>query len=232
MNELVRVQQFDNNLPIETPLIREDTPVVLDVDLVDVVRGDDSLVAVASTNESCSIGLLDGSFGNLPSISSNSLTTSVSSGFRKVVRPRPTTKQSSMTSYVPKKVGVSEKNKIDNAILKMIVWDFQPFSMVDDRGFRNLMTIVYPNYKIPSRKFFANTLLPAVYEETSVNLKLVVKEEALSVCITTDAWTSSINDSFIVTTAHYIDNNFELKTVLPDCSVFKESHTSENVAKN
>lgn len=225
LNELLRVQHDVQS--VETPLVSEDTPVFLDVGLA-VVGVDGPLVALASTNESSTSG--NGIAGNLnlPSTSFNSLT-SVTSGTGK--RVRPVTKQSSLTSYVPKKLGTSDKNKIDKAILKMIVWDFQPFSMVDDRGFRNLMSTVYPNYKIPSRKFFANTLLPAVFEETSVNLKLTVKEEALSVCITTDAWSSSINDSYIATTGHYIDKDFNLKTVLLECSVFKESHTSENLAK-
>lgn len=43
-------------------------------------------------------------------------------------------RQTTMSSYVPKKVTVVEKNKIDNAILKLISWDFQPFTVVEDKG--------------------------------------------------------------------------------------------------
>lgn len=61
-------------------------------------------------------------------------------------------RQTTMSSYVPKKVTVVEKNKIDNAILKLISWDFQPFTVVEDKGFKNLMQVCVPLYKIPSHR--------------------------------------------------------------------------------
>ncbi|KAK2578239.1 hypothetical protein KPH14_000767 [Odynerus spinipes] len=41
--------------------------------------------------------------------------------------------------------------QINNAILYMICKDNQPFSMVEYEGFKNLLKITAPHYKIPSR---------------------------------------------------------------------------------
>ncbi|XP_030760299.1 zinc finger BED domain-containing protein 4-like [Sitophilus oryzae] len=139
--------------------------------------------------------------------------------------------QTAMSHFIPKKMSSTDKSKVDLAIMKLFTWDFQPFTMVEDKGFKNLMSICAPEYKIPSRKYFSNSLIPAKFEEICQDVKNTLSEQALSVCITTDAWTSSVNDSYCALTAHYINEHFEMKTVLLDCSVFKDSHTAENLAE-
>lgn len=139
-------------------------------------------------------------------------------------------KQTPITSFVPKKITPSDKNKIDLAILKLFAWDFQPFSMVEDRGFKNLMETCCPSYKIPGRKYFSNSMMPAIFEETRTTLKHTLEKEATSVCLTTDIWTSSKNDSYMGITGHYITEDFSMKTVLFQCSVFEETHTAKNLA--
>ena len=41
---------------------------------------------------------------------------------------------------------------IDNALVNMIVKDSQPFTIVDDAGFREFVGLLDPTYIIPSRK--------------------------------------------------------------------------------
>lgn len=140
------------------------------------------------------------------------------------------TKQMQISAFIPKKFTVTDKNKIDDAVMKLIIWDFQPFSVVEDKGFRNLLNTCTPNYKIPSRKYFANTLLPAFYEKKVNEIKNSIKHEALSVCLTTDMWSSSTNDNYNAVTAHYITEDFEMKNVMLDCSAFQANKTSKNLA--
>lgn len=47
-----------------------------------------------------------------------------------------------------------------------------------------------------------------------------------SVCITTDHWTSSANESYKGVTAHYIDDQFEICSSLLQCSRFEGSRTT------
>lgn len=63
---------------------------------------------------------------------------------------------------------------------------FQPFRMVEDRGFRELIEYVFPNYTIPTRNFFANNMLPAIYEKVKTDLKELVRTQIKSICLTMD----------------------------------------------
>ncbi|TWW56101.1 hypothetical protein D4764_08G0000880 [Takifugu flavidus] len=47
---------------------------------------------------------------------------------------------------------VSRKQKLDEALVDMIVKDGQPFSIIEDEGFQNFIKILDPSYSIPSRK--------------------------------------------------------------------------------
>ena len=55
-------------------------------------------------------------------------------------------------------------------------------------------------------------------------------EEASKVCLTTDCWTSVNNEAFIAVTAHFVDRNFELQSVLLTCKPIVSTHTSKNLA--
>lgn len=117
------------------------------------------------------------------------------------------------------------KKEIDEHIMSLFIRDMQPFSIVEDRGFRDLMKFAFPNYQIPSRKYFANNLLPAEYEAVKEASKAEVVKDAKSICLTTHLWTSRNNDSYLAITGHYIDDEFVLRSVLLECKVLLKSHS-------
>lgn len=131
--------------------------------------------------------------------------------------------------YVAKTIGIHTKKKLDNSLMQLFTKDMQPFSMVEDTGFRNFVNNLNPSYQIPSRKYISNTLLPALYEEKLENIKDVVKY-VLAVTVTTDCWTSILTESFMATTIHFLNEKFEAKSILLECSSLAVSHTSANLA--
>ena len=68
-------------------------------------------------------------------------------------KPSNNDKQFSMDSFVnsPKKLSSSQSEKITQAIADMIIKDYIPLSIVESESFVNLMQIVAPDYKVPSR---------------------------------------------------------------------------------
>ncbi|CAH2210970.1 jg523, partial [Pararge aegeria aegeria] len=56
------------------------------------------------------------------------------------------------------------KKDIDDHIMNLFIWDMQPFTIVEDKGFRDLIKFAFSNYVLPTRKYFANNLLPGQYE--------------------------------------------------------------------
>ncbi|XP_047505129.1 E3 SUMO-protein ligase ZBED1-like [Pieris napi] len=135
-----------------------------------------------------------------------------------------------IAAYIYKKNADKCKSDIDQLIMDLFIMDFQPFRIVEDRGFRKLIQSAFPFYIIPTRKYFANNLLPSRYESLR-EIKMVELRNVESICITADIWTSSTNDSFLGVTGHYIDKDeYVLKSILLECVLLDGSHTSINLA--
>lgn len=138
--------------------------------------------------------------------------------------------QSSIATYIPKKVSITQKKKIDQNLLKMFIQDFQPFSIVEDSGFKAFVNALNPSYDLPSRKLIANNFIPAAYEACKTKVANKIKK-VVRVCLTTDCWSSSNNDSYLALTAHFINDSFQLESILLDCLPIEGSHTSKNLAE-
>ncbi|KAJ4438424.1 hypothetical protein ANN_14369 [Periplaneta americana] len=138
-------------------------------------------------------------------------------------------RQSSISSFVARKISETQKKKLNTILLKLFFLDFQPFSIVEDRGFVELIRALNPSYQLPTRKAITTTLLPAAYEQCK-NVVLEKVSSARNVCLTTDCWTSKSIESYIALTAHYINEKLQLDSVLLDCSQINGPHTSSNLA--
>ena len=52
--------------------------------------------------------------------------------------------------------------------MEFIATDIQPLSVVENIGFKRLINKIQPRYKIPSRIYFSNTLMPKMMEQMKV----------------------------------------------------------------
>nr|XP_017093875.2 E3 SUMO-protein ligase ZBED1-like [Drosophila bipectinata] len=120
---------------------------------------------------------------------------------------------------------------MDKYVMLMIARDVQPFSMVEDDGFRNLMQHMDPKYKMPSRTFFREVMLPKIYKDLRKDLECEL-EGVQYVAITTDGWTSRANKAFITVSCHYVNKQFQLITaVLSTASLLTPTnHSAMNIA--
>ena len=136
--------------------------------------------------------------------------------------------QSRMNHFVTRPTTVSQQKALDEAIAYMICKDYQPFSIVEDEGFRYYSRLMNPSYSLPSRSTVTRTIMPHLYEKTLSSTKEQMLE-ASAVCLTTDGWTSSTNQSYIAYTAHFINDQYDLKSCLLECSPYTDRHTAENL---
>lgn len=51
-----------------------------------------------------------------------------------------------------REMGPNRQKKLDEELLKMIVLDYQPFSVVENKGFRGFTKALDPTYTRPNRK--------------------------------------------------------------------------------
>ncbi|XP_076028560.1 zinc finger BED domain-containing protein 4-like [Oratosquilla oratoria] len=124
--------------------------------------------------------------------------------------------------------GSEKKKNIDSHLLKMIVSDMQPLSLVENKGFQEFVKVIDPRYVLPSRRELMRTQFPSLYEKQ----KQQVREElegASYVALTSDLWTSRQTKSFLSVTAHFISSEWELKSKLLATKRLMVDHTSENI---
>ena len=64
---------------------------------------------------------------------------------------------------------------IDGALLDMVVKDCQPFSIVEDVGFKKFVSLLDPNYILPSRKAL-KAMVATKFEEEKEKAKEELKK--------------------------------------------------------
>ena len=102
-----------------------------------------------------------------------------------------TQKQRNIESYLSKPIVTQEKTNLDKLLLNMIAIDCQPFSKVDDAGFKAFVYGLNPNYKLPDRKKLSTLMLSSEYKKRLEKIRDVVETQCVSMCITVDCWTCS-----------------------------------------
>ncbi|KAE9528899.1 hypothetical protein AGLY_012474 [Aphis glycines] len=120
------------------------------------------------------------------------------------------------------------KNSIDESLIKMIVTDYQPLSLVENSGFLEYSKKLQPLYKVPSRKTLTTKLLLNEYNKIVTILKKML-ENVASLSITTDIWTSNNNIAYLTVTCHFIFDDRLYSPVLATREMH-ESHTGVNIA--
>jgi len=95
----------------------------------------------------------------------------------------------------------------------MIARDVQPFSVVTDNGFKDLVEYYDQRYKMPSKTYFRDKMLPSEYQSLKSKLmSILANTEHISV--RTDGWTSRANEGYITVTCHFIHSNFSMKSAV------------------
>lgn len=177
-----------------------------------------SLVSTASSSCSTSAGV--------PTTTTGEIDTDL-----RLTRPRQQT-QANLCNFVVsnKPVSLNRSKQLDIQLVRLIVKEYQPFSVVDDPKFRKFVQMLCPGYKLPSRKTVSNSLIPQAYNKTKdeVNKKI---DDAFAVCVTTDSWTSVNTSNFTAITVHWLNEETKLCSCLLDCVEYNERHTAENLAK-
>ncbi|KAH0698379.1 hypothetical protein KY289_015861 [Solanum tuberosum] len=148
-------------------------------------------------------------------------------------------KRQTTLKFVPIKVGGQENGTsfiekvvynvedIRRAIAEFVIIDEQPFKVVEGEGFKKLMAKALPNFELPSRVTVARHCLK-IYQEEKEKLKKLVKNQ--HICITSDTWTSLQNLTYMVVTAHWIDDEWNLQKKI--LNFFQTpDHKGETIAK-
>ncbi|XP_060583389.1 E3 SUMO-protein ligase ZBED1-like [Ruditapes philippinarum] len=138
---------------------------------------------------------------------------------------------SSSTRRTSTELNAKEKDEITRAVCEFIVKDLRPFKVVENTGFKHLLAVLEPRYKLPSRQFFSDRLIPEMYESVK---KRVVAELGIAhgVGLTSDGWTSRSTESYETITCHFISQDWIIESRILQTRTLSESHTAQNLCEN
>nr|KAJ0198354.1 hypothetical protein LSAT_V11C700356150 [Lactuca sativa] len=132
----------------------------------------------------------------------------------------------SISTFVPWKFNQA---KCRYLCARMIIIEELPFKVVKHEGFRDLVTMLQPQFQIPSRTTITNDCLE-IYKSEAEKLKKYFAKTRQRVSLTTDLWTSRQNLSYMCLTAHFIDKYWTIyKRIINFCPV--SGHSGEIIGK-
>ncbi|XP_077429672.1 E3 SUMO-protein ligase ZBED1-like isoform X2 [Vanacampus margaritifer] len=117
---------------------------------------------------------------------------------------------------------------LTESILKMLVTDMRPLSMVEDKGFKKMISAFNPKYIMPGRPYFTS-LMKNKHQQITEKLKTVL-QDAECVALTTDIWTSMGTERYLRVACHYLGDDWEMKSFSLTTVPLKESHSAANIA--
>ena len=145
------------------------------------------------------------------------------------------TRQSSMDTFVRqtgvKKLPHDSKRAIEltDALLEFVARDLRPVSVVDGRGFLNLMEKTEPRYTVPCRRTIMNAI-DRKYCELKRSVRGLLSGQR-SVTLTTDIWTSRAGDGYFSLTAHYITDQFVMHSSQLHCHHMPGAHDHTHISE-
>ncbi|CAN1759127.1 Zinc finger BED domain-containing protein RICESLEEPER 2 [Linum perenne] len=110
---------------------------------------------------------------------------------------------------------------IRQGLAKMVVMDKLPFKLIEHEGYKHIMSIACPKFKIPSEE----TLMSECYQlflDEKEKMKQYLKDTCSGrVSLTVDRWTTGLRGiNYLCVTAHFVDDGWELnKRILSFCPI-------------
>lgn len=142
----------------------------------------------------------------------------------------PQPKQARITSFMPASRGLSaeRQRKITDKLTRFICKDMRPINISQGSGFKDFVQELEPRYAVPSRATISDRVVK-LYDATKDNIKKMLSGENIS--LTTDGWTSIATEAYVTVTAHFINEDWELKDIILKTAEVQKTHTAEHVAE-
>jgi len=103
-------------------------------------------------------------------------------------------KQTSLDNFVKRH---SQKIQLEKTqkVVEWIVFDLQPFKVVEGEAFREMVSKLDPQYQVPSRETIKKAIIKS-FEDRKTVVKNFIKNISGKVALTTDIWSSLKSEGF------------------------------------
>ncbi len=145
----------------------------------------------------------------------------------------PQPKQARITSFLPPSpsswgLSAERQRKITDKLTRFICKDMRPINISQGSGFKDFVHELEPRYAVPCRATISDRVVK-LYDTTKDNTRKMISGE--NIVLTTDGWTSLATEAYVTVTAHFINEDWELKDIILKTAEVQKTHTAENVAE-
>lgn len=138
-------------------------------------------------------------------------------------------RQATIERFLPQKpldANSKKHREITELLANLVVKDLQPFSIVEDKGMRDLIKYFEPRYQMVCRSTLTSRV-ETKYETAAAALKDKI-DASDAIALTTDGWTSRSGEDYNAMTVHLL-TKWKLETYLLAVSRFDQNHTAVNL---
>lgn len=140
---------------------------------------------------------------------------------RLATEEEPRLKRARITSFLPPSssrcLPAAWQEAITKKVTEFICKDMRPVNILQGDGFKEFIREIEPRYTIPSRGTITNRIVK-LYDTTNENIREMISGQ--SIALTTDGWTSVAMDSYVTVTAHFINEDWEMKGIVLQTTEF------------
>lgn len=127
-----------------------------------------------------------------------------------------------------------DEERFKEILLKFIITTDQPFSVIEDESFQELIKYSMQDInevKLPGRAAIRR-MISETYQSKFKELKATLIDAPGKLSFSVDGWSSRNGYAFQGVIAHWISEEWELKSIVIDLSIVDGSHSGANLAQN
>ncbi|KAH9374227.1 hypothetical protein HPB48_013712 [Haemaphysalis longicornis] len=138
--------------------------------------------------------------------------------------------QTTIDAYTARALSTTKEESIAQALVTWIVSSSRPLSIVEDDGLANVLKIASgsPCYQPPSRRA-VDARVGALYNRKKSDVQAELSTSSF-ISLTADFWTSVTNDAYLGVTAHWIDDDWVLRSATLQVRHIPEWHAADQCA--
>ncbi|CAF4734564.1 unnamed protein product [Rotaria socialis] len=127
--------------------------------------------------------------------------------------------------------GIALTAFLTKLIADLIIHNFLPLSIVESPYLQAIFHELEPSYVIPKRRYFMKNIFDIMYSQVKQNVYNELQLDS-SICLTTDIWTSQVNQAYMTVTAHIVDLDAScIKNFVFETTEFARNHTAERIVE-
>ena len=118
------------------------------------------------------------------------------------------------------------------SVAKLCAWENLPLHLGERPGFTTFMRTVDPRYPQISRRSVMRSVEDQADEVVkSIRSTMSQACAVTNVSFTCDMWSSVANDQYLTVTLHWLDEKWDMQTIILGTMEFNVRHTKHNISK-